>query len=69
MVFFEKNDLDKHELSASFFTLKGILEILFDFLNIKVSYVKDESMGFHPYRYANILYQDTIIGYIGQVHP
>ncbi len=55
----------------SFFTLKGMLEELFAFLGIKgTSYVPESDYGvYHPGRCARIMYQDTELGIMGEVHP
>jgi phenylalanyl-tRNA synthetase, beta subunit, non-spirochete bacterial len=55
----------------SFFTLKGMLEELFAFLGIYgVSYITEGNFGtYHPGRCARIVYQDTELGVMGEVHP
>lgn len=55
----------------SFFTLKGMLEELFAFLGIYgTSYVPESDYGvYHPGRCARIMYQDTELGIMGEVHP
>lgn len=55
----------------SFFTLKGMLEELFAFLGIHgAAYVPESEYGvYHPGRCARVMYQDTELGIMGEVHP
>ncbi len=55
----------------SFFTLKGMLEELFAILGIiGTTYVPESEYGvYHPVRCARIMYQDTELGIMGEVHP
>ena len=55
----------------SFFTLKGMVEELFANLGIyRTSYVPESDYGvYHPGRCARIMYQDTELGIMGEVHP
>lgn len=55
----------------SFFTLKGMLEELFAFLGIYgTAYVPESEYGvYHPGRCARIIYQDTELGIMGELHP
>jgi len=55
----------------SFFTLKGMLEELFASLGIVgTTYVPESDYGvYHPARCARIMYQDTELGIMGEVHP
>lgn len=55
----------------NFFTLKGMLEELFTILGIYgTSYVPESDYGvYHPGRCARIMYQDTELGILGEVHP
>ena len=55
----------------SFFTLKGMLEELFTILGIVgTTYVPESDYGvYHPARCARIMYQDTELGIMGEVHP
>lgn len=55
-----------------FFSLKGVLEQLFDTLGVKnYKYDQEKTHGtYHPGRCANIVYGDNhILGTIGEVHP
>ena len=55
----------------SFFTLKGMVEELFAFLGIRgTTYVPEGDYGvYHPGRCARVMYQDTELGIMGEVHP
>lgn len=56
---------------VDFYYVKGILELLFNRLNIDVSYknlsIKCDEL--HPGRSAEIIYHDKVIGYFGELHP
>lgn len=57
---------------VDFYTIKGMLEVLFDSIGIsgKISYdATNEISELHPGRTAFIRMNDSIIGFIGQVHP
>ena len=61
---------DNNKLAANFYTLKGIVESLFDKLNFKVSYKPcKEIEAFHPGRCAYIYHGQNRIGVIGELHP
>lgn len=54
--------------------LKGVLEFISKRLNLKLQYTPGDNKhpnheAFHPYRYANILFNDKLIGIIGETHP
>jgi phenylalanyl-tRNA synthetase beta chain len=53
-----------------FFTMKGILEVLFQRLGVEqVEYVETKCGGFHPGRTAQICVGDQVVGILGQLHP
>ena len=57
---------------GDFFNLKGVIEELFDNLGMKniCTYVPTTEHPFlHPGRQANIVKDDTVVGYLGQLHP
>lgn len=54
------------EITADFFSIKGVLEELFKH---KLSFVSAYYSALHPGRTANILYQGNMVGFIGEVHP
>ncbi len=57
---------------GDFFTMKGVLEELFDKLGMKkkVHYKPECSRPYlHPGRKADIVYEGVTLGYIGELHP
>lgn len=57
---------------GDFFTMKGVVEEFLDQvgMNKKVNYDAKSGKSFlHPGRQANIVYDGTVIGYLGEVHP
>ena len=57
---------------GDFFTMKGVVEEILDNteLNLKPEYDPNAGLPFfHPGRQANIVYDGTVIGYLGEVHP
>ena len=57
---------------CDFFTMKGVVEEFFDSIGMrrKVTYDPEAGKNFlHPGRQANIIYDGTILGYLGEVHP
>lgn len=57
---------------GDFFTMKGVVEEFLGQVGIekKISYDAEAGKTFlHPGRQANIIYKDTVIGYLGEVHP
>ena len=57
---------------CDFFTMKGVLEEFFDCIGMRKKAVYDPNAGrnyLHPGRQANIFYEGTLVGYLGEVHP
>ncbi|SFM07349.1 phenylalanyl-tRNA synthetase beta subunit [Gracilibacillus orientalis] len=54
---------------VDFFVVKGILEALFESLNIDVTFSQAKVDGMHPGRTAQLFINDRAIGFAGQVHP
>lgn len=54
---------------VDFYLLKGIVEGLFGFLNIPVTFEQMKLPDMHPGRCATIVIGQNKIGFIGQVHP
>ena len=52
-----------------FFTLKGIVEDIFDGFSMKVSYEKSDEPFLHPGRQAKVIFKNETIGYFGELHP
>lgn len=60
----------KESLKTDFYVLKGILDKLTQQIGIKLDYKASNTHDkLHPYRQADILLDDKVIGYIGQIHP
>jgi phenylalanyl-tRNA synthetase beta chain len=55
---------------ADYYTVKGVLELIFSRLQIKNTEFRTESEPFtHPTRSASIYINQKFLGYIGQLHP
>ena len=57
---------------GDFFTMKGVVEEFLEAVGMKKICIYDPNAGrtfLHPGRQANIIYDDTVIGYLGEVHP
>ncbi len=57
---------------GDFFTMKGVIEEIFDCIGMKKTPEYDPNAGkcfLHPGRQANIVYDGTVVGYLGEVHP
>ena len=57
---------------GDFFSMKGVVEELLDKIGMHEKEVYDPNAGksfLHPGRQANIVYDGTVIGYMGEVHP
>lgn len=57
---------------GDFFTMKGVVEEFLEAVGMKKVCVYDPNAGktfLHPGRQANIVYDDVVIGYLGEVHP
>ncbi|MGN8645730.1 phenylalanine--tRNA ligase subunit beta [Gracilibacillus sp. HCP3S3_G5_1] len=55
--------------AVDFFVVKGILEALFESLNLDVTFKQAKVDGMHPGRTAQLFVNDRAIGFAGQVHP
>lgn len=65
-----KNPWKKQEFKPDFFVLKGLLDSVFNPLDITFSYVPTNHIeAFHPYRSANVMFQNHVIGQIAELHP
>lgn len=57
---------------GDFFTMKGVVEDFFGKAGmlLKSKYDPESKKSYlHPGRQANIIYQDTVVGYLGEIHP
>jgi len=65
-----KNPWKKQEVKPDFHILKGLIDSVFNPLDITFTYVPTNHIdAYHPYRQANVVYQDKVIGQIAQLHP
>lgn len=65
-------DWQTKEVPVDFYTIKGMLEVLFDSVGIKdkITYeATKDNQELHPGRTALVKLNDAVIGFIGQVHP
>ncbi len=53
----------------NFYTIKGVIENLFESLDLDSKFVATEKSYMHPTRTADIYIQGNYVGYIGEVHP
>ncbi len=56
--------------NSDFFTLKGVLQALFQRFNIEtISYETTQIENYHPHQCALIKDGETVLGHIGKLHP
>lgn len=57
---------------GDFFSMKGVVEEFFDKIGLHKKETYDPNAGktfLHPGRQADIIYDGTVVGYLGEVHP
>ena len=57
---------------CDFFVMKGVVEEFLESIGMRKKIVYDPKAGknfLHPGRQANIIYEGTVLGYLGEVHP
>ena len=57
---------------GDFFTMKGVIEEFFTSIGMKAKCEYDPNAGkpyLHPGRQALIRYENTVVGYLGELHP
>ncbi len=57
---------------GDFFEMKGVVEDFLEKIGVTGRIIYDAKAGkeyLHPGRQANIIYKNTVIGYLGEVHP
>ncbi|QKG84010.1 phenylalanine--tRNA ligase subunit beta [Kroppenstedtia pulmonis] len=60
----------KQEETLDFYTVKGLLEMLFTRLGVKgVNYRAAQLKGYHPGRTAELVIGEETVGILGQLHP
>ena len=68
----EQLTLAGYGADLDFYTLKGVIEVIFERLGMNKRYQLNADCDrpyLHPGRKADIIYDGTTIGYIGEVHP
>ena len=67
---FEKQEWNGFKQAADFYLLKGVLDNALAKLGVSVKYsANNRFKNFHPGRTASIIFDDKMIGVIGQLHP
>ncbi len=57
---------------GDFFSMKGVVEEFFEKIGLLKKEIYDPNAGkpfLHPGRQANIVYDGTVVGYLGEIHP
>lgn len=54
---------------VDFYVVKGIIEGLFAYLNLEVSFTQASMADMHPGRCATVSVDGKVIGFLGQIHP
>ncbi|EHJ51839.1 phenylalanine--tRNA ligase subunit beta [Streptococcus macacae] len=66
----QEKDFQTQAVPVDFFYAKGIVEAIFDRLDLAVEYTASSQLkSMHPGRTALISLDGQLIGYVGQVHP
>lgn len=52
-----------------FFTLKGIVEEMYESLGMDIKFAVSDEVYYHPGRQAKLIHNDTVVGVIGEIHP
>lgn len=58
--------------NGDFFSMKGVVEEFFEKIGMKKKETYDPNAAkpyLHPGRQANIIYENKVVGYLGEVHP
>lgn len=65
-----ENPWKKERIEPDFYVLKGIVDHLFSPMGIELHYVESSKVDtYHPYRQAEVIYQDQVIGQLAEIHP
>ncbi|WP_106496967.1 phenylalanine--tRNA ligase subunit beta [Lentibacillus sp. Marseille-P4043] len=65
----EENEWQQEKKLVDFYVAKGIIEGLFNFLEVPVTFEQAKLPDMHPGRCAKIVMNNNVIGFIGQLHP
>ncbi|HDJ6653882.1 TPA: phenylalanine--tRNA ligase subunit beta [Staphylococcus aureus] len=55
--------------TVDFYLAKGVVDRVSEKLNLEFSYRRDDIDGLHPGRTAEILLENKVVGFIGELHP
>lgn len=55
--------------TVDFYLAKGVVDRVAEKLNLEFSYRRDDIDGLHPGRTAEILLENKVVGFIGELHP
>jgi len=64
-----EHNLQQEKKPVDFYVVKGIIEGLFNYLRLPITFAPKRLDHMHPGRCATIAIGDQIIGFLGQVHP
>jgi len=65
-----ENPWKKTKFLPDFYTLKGLVDSIFNPLGIYFTYQETSHIeAYHPYRQANVIYNDIVLGQIAEIHP
>ncbi|MGY0693130.1 phenylalanine--tRNA ligase subunit beta [Virgibacillus sp. FSP13] len=65
----EEHEWQQEKKLVDFYVVKGIVEGLFNFLEVPVSFEQAKLPDMHPGRCAKIVMNNNVVGFIGQLHP
>ncbi|MGS2915254.1 phenylalanine--tRNA ligase subunit beta [Staphylococcus aureus] len=63
------NQLQGKKETVDFYLAKGVVDRVSEKLNLEFSYRRADIDGLHPGRTAEILLENKIVGFIGELHP
>ena len=65
-----EKDFQTKAIPVDFFYAKGIVEAIFNKLDLTVEYVAEKGLAsMHPGRTASIYLDGQLVGFVGQIHP
>ncbi|MEN1968278.1 phenylalanine--tRNA ligase subunit beta [Lentibacillus sp. N15] len=63
------HEWQQEKKAVDFYVAKGIVEGLFNYLQLPVTFEQETIPDMHPGRCATIVHHEQVIGFLGQVHP
>ncbi len=55
--------------NEDFFTLKSLVEAIFERFGVKATYARSQQSFMHPGRQAVAMHKDKVLAYLGEIHP